>query len=59
MDDILPFSGTVQRDSAIEAWFRGQFAELGSIVQQWFTRIRQCGADVRELMSSSDLLHLG
>jgi hypothetical protein len=50
MDDILRFSGTVKRDSAIDAWFREQAAELGSIAQKWFARMRQCGADVRELM---------
>jgi hypothetical protein len=50
MDDILRFSGTVKRDSAIDAWFRERPAELGSIAQKWFARMRQCGADVRELM---------
>jgi hypothetical protein len=50
MDDILRFSGTVKRDSAIDAWFRERPAELGSIAQQWFARMRQCGADVRELL---------
>jgi hypothetical protein len=50
MDAILRFSGTVKRDSSIDAWFREQAAELGSIAQKWFARMRQCGADVRELM---------
>jgi hypothetical protein len=50
MDDFLRFSGTVKRDAAIDAWFREQPAELGSIGQKWFARMRQCGADVRELM---------
>jgi hypothetical protein len=50
MDDILRFSGTVKRDSAIDAWFRERPAELGSIAQKWFARMRQCGADVRELV---------
>jgi hypothetical protein len=50
MDDILRFSGTVKRDSAINAWFRGRPIELGSLAQKWFARMRQCGADVRELM---------
>jgi hypothetical protein len=31
MDDFLRFSGTVKRDAAIDAWFREQPAELGSI----------------------------
>jgi hypothetical protein len=50
MDDILRFSGTAKRDSDIDAWFRERPAELGSIAQKWFARMRQCGADVRELM---------
>ena len=50
MDDILRFSGTVKRDSAIDAWFRERPVELGSIAQKWFARMRQCGADVRELI---------
>ena len=50
MGDILRFSGTVKRDSAIDAWFRERPVELGSIAQKWFARMRQCGADVRELM---------
>ena len=50
MDDILRFSGTVKRDSAIDAWFRERPGELGSIAEKWFARMRQCGADVRELV---------
>src|SRR5262249_61140883 len=50
MDDILRFSGTVKRDSAIDARIREHPAELGSIARKWFTRMRQCGGDVRELM---------
>lgn len=50
MDDILRFSATLKRDSAIDAWFRQRPAELGSIAKKWFARMRQCGADVRELM---------
>lgn len=50
MDDILRFSGTVKRARAIDAWFRERPAELGSIARKWFTRMRECGPDVRELM---------
>jgi hypothetical protein len=34
MEDILRFSGTVKRDSAIDAWFRERPAELGSIARK-------------------------
>ena len=50
MDDILRFSGSVKRDAAIDRWFRERPGELGSIAQKWFTRMRQCGDDVRELV---------
>ncbi len=50
MDDILRFSGAVKRDSAVDAWFREQPAELGALAQKWFARMRQCGPDVRELL---------
>lgn len=50
MPDLLRFSGAVKRDPAIDTWLRGQRAELRPIVETWFARMRQCGADVRELM---------
>jgi hypothetical protein len=50
MEDFLRFSGAVERDAAIDAWLRERPVELGAIAQQWFARMRQCGADVRELM---------
>ena len=50
MDDILRFSGAVKRDSAIDAWLSDRPAELASIAKKCFTRMRQCGTDVRELM---------
>ncbi len=50
MDDFLRFSGAVKHDSAIDAWLRQRPSELGAIAQKWFARMRQCGADVRELM---------
>ena len=50
MDGILRFSGAVKRDPAIDAWFRERPIEFGSIAQRWFARMRQCGADVGELL---------
>lgn len=50
MDNILRFSGSVKHDSAIDVWFGERPAELGSIAQKWFARMRHCGEDVRELM---------
>jgi hypothetical protein len=50
IDNILRFSGTMKHDSAIDAWFRERPVALGPIAQKWFARMRQCGADVRELI---------
>ena len=50
MPALLRFSGTVERDPAIDKWFDRQPGELGSIARTWFTLMRQCGSDVRELI---------
>lgn len=50
MSAILRFSGAVERAPEIDSWFDSQPNELGPIAREWFTRMRQCGADVRELM---------
>ena len=50
MSEMLRFSGAVERDRAIDAWFNEQTDELGSIARRWWMRMRECGDDVRELM---------
>lgn len=50
MPAILRFSGAVAREPAIDRWLDGQPNALGSIARTWFTLMRQCGPDVRELM---------
>jgi hypothetical protein len=50
MDCILRLSGAVKEDPAIDTWLRGQRDELRPFAEAWFVRMRQCGADVRELM---------
>ena len=47
---MLRFSGTVERDPAIEVWLDEQTQELGAYARRWFARMRECGDDVRELM---------
>jgi len=49
-EELWRFSGTLKRDPAVERWLTGGPAELRSIAQQWFARMRRCGDDVRELM---------
>ena len=50
MPAFLTFSGAVECDPAIEPWFNAQPGELASTARRWFALMRQCGADVRELM---------
>lgn len=50
MDAILRFPSAVRHDPAIDAWLRAQRDDLRPFVTTWFTRMRQCGEDVRELM---------
>ena len=50
MPALLRFNGAVERASAIDAWLDAQPSELGSIARSWFALMRECGADVRELM---------
>jgi hypothetical protein len=47
---IFRLSRGVQRDPAVEIWLRDVPIELRSIAQIWFTRMRQCGDDVLELI---------
>ncbi len=50
MDGVLRFPSAVKHDQAIDAWLRAQRDDLRPFVETWFARMRQCGADVRELM---------
>jgi hypothetical protein len=50
MDDILRFPSAVKCDPAIDAWLGAQRDDLRPLAETWFTRMRQRGADVRELM---------
>lgn len=50
MPRLLLFHGAVRRDPAIDVWLDERPPELGAIAREWFARMRQCGADVRELM---------
>jgi hypothetical protein len=49
-DGVLRFPTAVKHEPAIDAWLRAQRVELRPFVQTWFTHLRQCGGDVRELM---------
>lgn len=47
---LLRFNGAVERDPAIDIWLNRQPGELGAIAQRWFSVMRKCGDEVRELM---------
>jgi hypothetical protein len=50
VDDILRFPSAVKHTPEINSWLRAQRADLRPLAEPWFARMRQCGADVRELM---------
>ena len=50
MPELLRFTRAVRRDPAIAAWFAAQRDDLRALATPWFTRMRRCGPDVRELM---------
>src|SRR5215207_9417995 len=46
---LLTFTGAMEWDPAIQAFFDGRPPELVAIARHWFTEMRSCGPDVREL----------
>jgi hypothetical protein len=48
--ELLRFTGAVELDPAIDAWFKKHSGELGRIARQWFEVMRKCGDEVRELV---------
>src|SRR5215469_15870714 len=50
MSQLFRFPSSVKRDPAIEVWMHEHLDELGAIAQRWFEVMRDCGADVRELL---------
>jgi hypothetical protein len=50
MDGILRFSGGLKYDPAVDSWFEARNSVLGAIARRWFSKMRKCGSDVRELV---------
>ena len=48
--NILHFPAAVKHEPAIDAWLQAQRDDLRPFVQTWFTALRRCGEDIRELM---------
>jgi hypothetical protein len=50
MSQLMRFPSAVRRDPEVDAWFAVSDNELRRLAQPWFERMREGGADVRELM---------
>lgn len=48
--ELLRFNGVVERDPAIDAWFKVRLGELGATACEWFEVMRKCGDEVREIL---------
>ena len=50
MGDLFRLPSAVEREPRIDRWLEEQRADVRPIVKMWFECMRQCGADVRELI---------
>ena len=50
MNQVLRFPCSRKRDPAVNAWMEEHSDELGAIARHWFSVMRECGDDVRELL---------
>lgn len=50
MSDFLRFNGARRHEPRVDAWFDARPAELAAIAREWFSRMRDCGPDVTELL---------
>lgn len=50
MDAMMRFPAAIRHDATIDVWLRSQRQELRVLIEPWFTQMRHCGVDVRELM---------
>ena len=48
-EQLLRFDNTLEHDPAIDAWMKDHAGELGAIAHHWFTVMRKCGDEVREI----------
>jgi hypothetical protein len=50
MSALFRFPSSSRHDPEVDAWMLRHPGELGAIAQRWFSFIRGCGSDVRELL---------
>jgi hypothetical protein len=48
--ELFRLAAGAKRDAAVDRWLSDDPADLRSIARLWFTQMRRCGDDVRELM---------
>ncbi len=51
MSPLFRFPNAVRRDPSVETWFAAPDHALRRMAEPWFERMRECGADVRELLA--------
>jgi hypothetical protein len=49
-EELFRLSGVVERDPAIDVWFKQHRGELGELAREWFEAMRKCGDEVREIL---------
>jgi len=50
MSRLFLLPGSVRRDPAIGQWMKQHADERGAIARRWFEAMRNCGAEVREIL---------
>ena len=50
LTELFKLSGAVEHSPAIDEWLYSEPGALFSIARAWFTQMRGCGKDVRELI---------
>jgi hypothetical protein len=50
MSKLFRFPSAARRDASVDAWFSKPDDELRRVARPWFQQMRDCGADVRELL---------
>jgi hypothetical protein len=50
MEDLFRLPSAVEHEPRIDRWLEEQRADLRPLAKMWFECMRQCGADVRELI---------
>jgi hypothetical protein len=47
---LFRLPGAVEKDPAIDRWMAAHRGQLGNLAREWFSAMRECGDEVRELM---------